>query len=562
MPRFTDADNCGFCWKELLDHFLSPGPSLSWRWLWRLWLLPWLLTVIIIVGNSPRPFGCHERDRKTKGYNDIVVRQVKQTIAKYGMLDSGDRVAVAVSGGPDSVALLECLRELAPQLGITLAVVHVNHQLRGRESDEDEQFVARLARRHRLEFLSKTVDIAVQARERGENTEQLGRTFRYEFFSELVRRGQFDKVAVGHTLSDQAETVLFRMLRGSGTAGLSGIRPVLDKKVVRPMIEVTRQQVIEYLIAGGHEWRADSSNQDRKFVRNRIRHELLPRLSEDWNPNLSRALAQIAEWAQGEENYWQGVLPALAESHLESKSDGVYFQAAAMTALPVAAARRLLRVAVERARGSLAGISFEHIEALRRLAAGRRGSGRSHIPDLEAIRSFDQIRLARFSLEPESHSPTQCILLRAPGSFKLPWGSSLVVLKRFTRENLQGKGRYNGRRHGLIDWEKVPKPLELRNWRAGDRFHPQGWKRAKKLKALFQERKIAVWERTHWPVIAAASGEAGRPEAELGERKVIVWARGFGPSVEFAADDNSRIVVDITEFASGGESEIGIESRT
>ena len=333
-----------------------------------------------------------QRDPKTNGYNDIVVRQVAQTIAKYGMLDSGDRVAVAVSGGPDSVALLECLRELAPQLGITLAVAHLNHQLRGRESCEDEQFVARLARRRRLEFLSKTVDVAGQVRERGENSEQLGRAFRYEFFSELVRRGQFDKVAVGHTLSDQAETVLFRLLRGSGTAGLSGIRPVLDNKVVRPMIEVAREQVMEYLTTGGHEWRDDSSNQDPGFDRNRIRHELLPRLSEDWNPKLSGALAQMSEWAQGEENYWEGVLPPLDERYLESKSDGVYFQAAAMTALPVAVARRLLRVAVERARGSLAGISFEHIEALRGLAARRRGSGRSHIPDLEAIRSFDQIK--------------------------------------------------------------------------------------------------------------------------------------------------------------------------
>ena len=503
-----------------------------------------------------------QRSAKTKGYNDIVVRQAAQTIAKYGMLDSGDRVAVAVSGGPDSVAQLECLRELAPQLGITLAVAHLNHQLRGRESDEDEQFVARLARRHRLEFVSKTVDVAVQARQSGENTEQLGRTFRYEFFSELVRRGRFDKVAVGHTLSDQAETVLFRLLRGSGTAGLSGIRPVLDNKVVRPMIEVTREQVMEYLTAGGHEWRDDSSNQDPGFDRNRIRHELLPRLSEDWNPNLSGALAQIAEWAQGEENYWQGVLPALAERYLESKSDGVYFQAAAMTALPVAVARRLLRVAVERARGSLAGISFEHIEALRGLAARRRGSGRSHIPDLEAIRSFDQIRLARFSREPEPYPRRQCILVHAPGSFKLPGGSSLVVLKRYTRENLPGEERYNGRRQGLIDWEKVPKPLVLRNWRAGDRYHPQGGKGAKKLKTLFQERKIAVWERPGWPVIAAASAETGAPEAEPGEREVVVWARGFGPSVEFAADDNSRIVVDITECASGGESEIGIESAT
>ena len=499
---------------------------------------------------------------KTKGYNDIVIRQAAQTIARYGMLDAGDRVAVAVSGGPDSVALLECLRELAPQLGITLAVAHLNHQLRGPESGEDEQFVRRLARRRRLKFVSKRVDIAGQARESGENIEQLGRSFRYEFFGELVRRGQFDKVAVGHTLSDQAETVLFRLLRGSGTAGLSGIRPVLENKVVRPMIEVTREQVMGYLRTGGHKWRDDSSNQDPRFDRNRIRYELLPRLSEGWNPNLSGTLAQIAEWAQGEESYWQGVLPAMAERYLESKSDGIYFQAAEMTALPVAVARRLLRVAVDRARGNLTGISFEHIEALRGLAARRRGNGRSHIPDLEAIRSFDQIRLARFSREPEPYSRRQCILVHAPGSFKLPWGSSLVVLKRYTRENFQGKERYNGRCHGLIDWEKVPKPLKLRSWRAGDRYHPRGRKGAKKLKTLFQERKIAVWERPRWPVIAAVSAEPAEARVEPGEREVVVWARGFGPSVEFAADDNSRIVVDITEYASGGDGEIGIESGT
>ena len=491
-----------------------------------------------------------------------MVGQVRQTIAKYGMLASGDRVAVAVSGGPDSVALLECLRELAPQLGITLAVVHLNHQLRGDASREDEEFVARLARRRRLEFVSKALDVAGLARERGENTEQLGRTFRYEFFDELIRRGQFDKIAVGHTLSDQAETVLFRLLRGSGTAGLSGIRPVLNKTVARPMIEVTRQQVTEYLKAARHKWREDSSNQDRKFVRNRIRHELLPRLSEDWNPNLPGALAQIAEWAQGEENYWEGVLPPLAERYLECKSDGVYFQAAAMAALPVAVSRRLLRVAVERARGSLTDISFEHIEALRGLAAGRRGSGRSHIPDLEAIRSFDRIKLARFSLKQESHLLGQCILVHAPGSYKLPWGSSLVVLKRYARENLQGEGRYNGRRHALVDWEKVPKPLELRYWLAGDRYGQRGSKGAKKLKALFHERRIPVWERAHWPVIAEASGENRGLEAAPAEGKPIVWARGFGPSAEFAADDSSRIVVDITEVALGSESEIRIESET
>lgn len=470
------------------------------------------------------------------------------------MFDPGDRVVVAVSGGSDSVALLECLRELAPQLGITLGVAHINHQLRGRESKKDEEFVRQLACRHRLEFISKTVDIAGKVKEGGGNTEQVGRASRYEFFEALIREGQFDKVAVGHTRSDQAETVLFRLLRGSRTAGLSGIRPVLDKKVVRPLIEITQQQVMDYLSEGQHKWRDDRSNQDRKFVRNRIRHDLLPRLSKDWNPNLSLALAQIAEWAQGEECYWEDVLESLAKTHLRCSRDGVYFRTTEITALPVAVSRRLLRVAIERTRGNLMGINFEHVETLRRLATRHRGSGRLQIPNLEAIRSFDQIRLARLSSESGFVASRERIRVHAPGTFRMPWGSNLVVLRRYTQEQLRRKGGYNGGRHRLIDWEKVPQPLELRRWQAGDSYCPQGGKRARKLKALFQKGRVVVWERADWPVIAAAQTQADKVAAEQPQKEVLVWTRGFGPSEEFVADDNSRVVVGITECASNGES--------
>ena len=425
------------------------------------------------------------------------------------MFSPGERVGVAVSGGADSVALLHCLRELSPELGTELAVVHLNHQLRGPESDADEQFVVELARRLDLRCFTRRIDVAAEARAAGENIEQSARRFRYQWFTELIAQGHSERIATGHTQSDQAETVLFRLLRGTGSAGLAGIRPAVAPGVVRPLLEVSRKDVLAYLRRHGWSWREDSSNQQTEFSRNRIRHELLPQLAREWNPRLPEALSQLAQWAQAEEDYWTAALVELAERHIRADGPAIELNADALAALPEAVQRRLLRVAIERARGTLAGIDFDHVEGLRRLAAAGRGGGQIHLPGLHVQRSFERLRLSRPSKALESEQSVEPVSLDPPGTFQIPGGEHLVRLDLHERDQTisgwaDNKGGYNNGRQQGLDWGKLPKPLMLRRWRPGDRYQPWGSKGPKKLKSLFQECKIAAWDRMSWPVITAS----------------------------------------------------------
>ncbi len=501
-------------------------------------------------------------------YNDSVLRRVAATISKYGLFSPGERVAVAVSGGADSVSLLGCLVELAPQLGIELAVVHLNHLLRGAASDGDERFVGDLARRLNLRFFSRRVDVAAEARRLGGNLEQTARRLRYQWFTELIWQGDSAKIATGHSCSDQAETVLFRLLRGAGSAGLAGIRPRVEPGIVRPLLEVSRSDVIAYLQGRGWDWREDSTNQHIELDRNRIRHQLLPSLCREWNPRLPESLAQLAQWAQAEEDYWSPVVAELAARHLRIDGPAVELPAGALAALPEAAQRRLLRYAVECVRGDLAGVDFRHVEALRGLAASQRGGGKLDLPGLQACRSFDRLRLARAVAEGEQAGECQAVRLEPPGTFPMPGSNCLLQLelhdgaKTFS-SGADTKEGYNGKRQQALDWERLPKPLMLRNWQPGDRYQPCGRKGPKKLKSLFQERRIAAWDRKDWPVITARVSRSYRSElprfsnvAEAGE--VVVWAHEFGPAQQYAANPESRTVLEITAFWSGDQKNLEI----
>ena len=227
--------------------------------------------------------------------------RIRRTIARYSMLQPGDRLGIAVSGGADSVCLLHVLLELRQEFSLTLSVIHIDHNLRGAESQADAQFVHNLAQRLALPFHLRTLDLSGR---RG-NLEQEARRARYAIFRDLVRDGLSQKVAVGHTRSDQAETVLYRLLRGAGSAGLAGIRPVTDFCVVRPLLQVTRPEVENWLQERAIPWRQDSTNAELRFDRNRIRHQLIPSLESDWNPAVQETLAQTADWAWEEEQYWQ-----------------------------------------------------------------------------------------------------------------------------------------------------------------------------------------------------------------------------------------------------------------
>jgi tRNA(Ile)-lysidine synthase len=455
-----------------------------------------------------------------------VLDRVAATIARFGMFSPGQRVGVAVSGGADSVCLLHLLRDLAPLTDLHLTILHLNHQMRGQEADADEGFVRDLVLQLGLPLETARADVPRIADETGDNLEQAARRARREFFLGFLRRGELDRVALGHTLSDQAETVLFRFLRGSGTAGLAGMRPVTPDGFVRPLIEVARGEVRGYLASRGIAWREDSSNADCRFARNRIRHELLPRLAEDWNPGLAATLAGMAAVARGEEEYWDAEIGRITEGNLLERPPAVLFRADWLRSLPVAVARRVVRRAAALAKGDLRGLSMDHVERILRLT--ETPSGWLQVPGLDIFRSFDWVRLAPPGVSPRDFD----LPAVAPGVVNLPNGGAALSLELITREAIQDPSVYNEEGTDL-DWERVSGGLRVRNWRPGDRYRPVGRSSQTRIKLLFQDARIPLWERRRWPVMTC--GES------------IVWTARFGAAAEYAASRQTHTVLRVRE---------------
>jgi tRNA(Ile)-lysidine synthase len=457
-----------------------------------------------------------------------MLQRVAEFITRYSMFRPGGLVGVAVSGGADSVCLLHALAELRPRWNLRLHVLHLNHNLRGEESRADAAFVERLAAELGL---PATVREAQPALWEG-NLEQAAREARLAFFREAMAAGTVDSVALGHTRSDQAETVLFRLLRGAGSAGLAGIRPVTAEGIVRPLLAVERADVEAFLRSRALSWREDSTNAGREFARNRIRHDLLPLLEREWNPGIRDTLANTAEWARAEEEYWAGETARLAETHLTEAESAVLVSADALGCLPLAAARRLVRLAVGRVKGDLRGIEFQHIEAAIELARASDGHGRFQAPGLDVYRSFDWLRIGKPGTDTLENRNYR-FAAPAPGRVELPGGAA-VLLELIDIKETFGLSEcvYNGVMGGL-DWERLSGPLELRNWRPGDQYQPMGMSGAEKIKTLFQTGRVPLWERRHWPVLT--QGEA------------IVWARRFGPAAQYAAGPGTRTVLAVRE---------------
>ena len=294
-----------------------------------------------------------------------LAQELLAQIRREGLVRAGERVGLAVSGGADSVALLRLLLELRQELGVVPAVVHFDHKIRGKESRGDAEFVAGLAKKHDLELFATSGETPAYAHERKMTLEEAGRHLRHGFFASLMETGgPLDKVATAHTLDDQAETVLMRLIRGSGLRGLAGIlerlgtgAPELGEGVlVRPLLGMRRAALRTYLQSLGQDWREDKSNLDVKHLRNRVRHELLPMLEKSFNPRVAEVLAHTAEIAGGEEEYWEQEVALFGATNS--------LDVAALAKEPVALQRRVLLAAASRLIGAM---DFEHLERLRAL---------------------------------------------------------------------------------------------------------------------------------------------------------------------------------------------------
>ncbi len=468
-----------------------------------------------------------------------MIERVAGDLFRYNMLPvdarRGTKVGVAVSGGADSVCLLECLRELSQRFGLHLTVLHVNHGMRGLEAHCDAEFVEALAERCGLPFLLHRTGVPALAAAQGENLEQAARHARYAFFRQLVLEGALDRVATGHTRNDQAETVLHRILRGSGLTGLAGILPATGDGIVRPLLNVSRQEIEDWLKERGVSWREDATNQDTALTRNRLRHVTLPVLRSAYNPQLDAALASLAELAREEEEYW-----AVTVRAPELRGGCVYLKTRELERLPPALARRMLRAAIEAVKGDLRQIEFGHIERVLGMARDREGSGRTQLPGLDVYRSFDWLRVA-----PARHDHMRRrnfeFAAPVPSATPIPGGGRIELVFAASNDS-QGCDTVKmdldeSKLIGLL--RENGEPFTLRNWRPGDRYQPLGHPREEKLKTLFQRDRIPLWERSSWPVLEA-KGE-------------ILWSRRFGAAAGYAATSKSATVIQVREHLGKSE---------
>ena len=453
-----------------------------------------------------------------------MLDRIAEFIARHNMFPPGACVGVAVSGGADSVFLLETLRELAPHWNLHLAVVHVDHGIRGAQSRADAAFVRDLAARHGLPFHLRQADVPAIH----DNLEQAARQVRQVFFADLLSTGAVDRIATGHTRSDQAETVLYRILRGSGLAGLSGILPITQERIVRPLLELDRADIECWLRKRSIQWREDETNQDQSYARNRLRHEILPLLRESFNPRLDDTLGHLATLAQDEEIFWATRLDPKASPgpQILSTSD--------LTGSPVALARRIIRRAIGLAKGDLRQIDFDHVERILEMARSPHGHDRVHIPGLDVLRSFEWVRVAPRRPSPGSGFDFS-IPIQPPGSVELPDGSARITLQILEKAERSPTCVTVGNE---LDWGRFPSPdgalsLEIRNWRPGDQYQRVAQSHKQKIKNLFQQDRIPLWERWNWPIVTY--------------NESIVWTRRFGAAAEYAAGPTTRLVLEVAE---------------
>jgi tRNA(Ile)-lysidine synthase len=510
-----------------------------------------------------------------------LCQRVFRAIEQQRMFRAGDRVGVGVSGGADSVALLLLLEEMRERLGIGLAILHFNHQLRGAESDADEQFVAALAAERGVDFVAERGDVAGEARARGWNLEDAARRLRYAFFSSVLQAGRVTHVGVAHSADDQAETVLGRLVRGTGPAGLAAIYPVKGH-VVRPLLEVRRGELREYLEGRNQPWREDASNLDTTRLRARLRHQVLPVIERQLQPAVVSHLCRLAQMSREDEACWAALVAERAGVLFRREGkrlgircadllaplplDGARVGSGTGGAAQIALTKRLVRRIVEELKGDRLRLTSRHVDQVVHLAAESSSGHRTQLPGILAERSFEWLwfecvdrdldetsaskRLGPAPVGRETRAFPRGAPIRKKPSFPEATAFSYAVElggagetaivavpeigKWFSLKVIDWPALASDTNvQGLLDRDSLRSPLLLRSWRPGDGFRPQGRRTVHKLKQLLRAGRISMRDRAGWPVLTSAG--------------VLAWSRGFPVAAEFAPRKVTRAGVVITE---------------
>lgn len=418
-------------------------------------------------------------------------------------LQAGSVIVTAVSGGPDSVALLHALAALRARFDFRLVAAHLNHRLRGAEADRDENFVRELGARLAVEL---HVEQARGLQPGGANLEERARKLRHAFLNRVADRVKASHIALAHHAGDQAETVLMRLLRGSGAHGLAAMATCGPGRLWRPLLAVDRAAVIAYLTALGAAWVTDQSNASTRILRNRLRHELLPILERDFAPGLGPRLVELADEMRAVDEY----LTAAARTELARRCDGARLGLAGFDRLNPALAQAMLREFIRAHRGDLRSLARDHVVAMYRLCVADSPGGRVPLPGRWQLRrEYD-----RAVLEPVSAvvAPSPFLVVLDPAGTTLVAAAGFIfearLLERSSGKPDSGRGNEPWRlpvapMEALFDANQLGGPLAVRNFAAGDRIAPDGMHGTRKVQDLFVDRKLGRARRGRWPLVMA-----------------------------------------------------------
>lgn len=466
-----------------------------------------------------------------------VIKKIKENIKKYRMIEPGDLVIAAVSGGPDSLVLLHILRVLQTELAFRLHVAHVDHCLRGRQAEEEAYWVGKTAQEWGLPCTVTKIDVPAIARENGLSFEEAGHFARKKYFFDLLQTIGAQKIALGHQADDQAETLLMHFFVGTGLDGLQGIAPV-NLPLIRPLLPLRREEIELYCQGNGLKPRRDPSNQDNAFLRNRIRNQVIPWLEEKINPNLVATLNRTAQIIQADEDYLQKELARLLPVYLKKMPYGSCLQLKGWETLHPSMQRRLIRYAYEEQNVAekqidtrehnvekKQGLPFGHVEEVRHFAETRQTGKVLHLPGkVRVVKGYGEISFYHETQPPEEAGEEGEIneqLLKIPGETFLSETGQRIITKLV--EKVEQFADEKGVKQDTIILSctrGLPK-LSVRSRRPGDRIAVPGMTGTKKLKTIFNEKKVPLGRRNRILLICVENNIVWIPQLKLVSPKIV-----------------------------------------
>lgn len=459
----------------------------------------------------------------------MLIEKVEDTIQKYNLLRPGDRVLVAVSGGIDSVTLLFILNSLKDEYHLRLSIAHLNHMMRKKESMVDERFVKDLSKRMHIPITVERINVPKLIKQSHLSPEECARQIRYDFLIGLARLIGFNKVAIAHHKDDQVETVLMRLLRGSGLRGLSGITPKRFERgvwIIRPLIEIEKSEIIKFGKKRNIHYRQDSSNLKDIYLRNKIRNSLIPILEKDYNPRIKHVLANLADNITSDYQYLQEITNEKYNKIALKNRDICVVSLKRLLREHTAIRRMILRRAIAELKGNLDSISYRHWKELEECLASGVDSFKINLPkNIFIKREKDLLKIYR-------QNKIREIKREKPARLKIPGGGTFGNY-RFQTKLISKKIRIKktNKDFEYFDFEKIKLPLMIRFWKKADKIRPLGMKGKKKLHDLFIDEKIASTERDKIPLIVS--------------KNKILWVCGIRMSDDVKIIDSTKKILKI-----------------